>query len=59
MKDNKTKLTNKTKLLIYEYKERYPILSAQDISDMVNLSQICVEDLFKKGELIVSSKMNN
>lgn len=59
MKKDKNRLTTKTRLLIYEYKERYPVLSAEDISDMFNLSKIYVEHMFKKGELIVPSKMNS
>lgn len=58
MNKGKNRLTNKTRLLIYEYKERYPVLSAEDISDMFNLSKVYVEHMFKKGELIVPSKMN-
>ena len=59
MNKGKNRLTNKTRLLIYEYKERYPVLSAEDIADMFNLSKIYVEHMFKKGELIVPSKMNS
>jgi Mn-dependent DtxR family transcriptional regulator len=59
MNKGKNRLTNKTRLLIYEYKERYPVLSAEDIADMFNLSKVYVEHMFKKGELIVPSKMNS
>jgi len=48
----------KTKLLIFEYKERYPTLTALEISQMFNLNITSVEYLFKKGEITVSSSMN-
>jgi hypothetical protein len=48
----------KTKLLIFEYKERYPTLTALEISQMFNLNITSVEYLFKKGEIVVESSMN-
>ena len=59
MNKGKNRLTNKTRLLIYEYKERYPVLCAEDIADMFNLSKVYVEHMFKKGELIFPSKMKS
>ena len=48
----------KTKLLIFEYKERYPTLTALEISQMFNLNITSVEYLFKKGEIVVESSIN-
>ena len=48
----------KTKLLIFEYKERFPALSAQDISRLFDLELQSVDRLFKKGEIIVPSSIN-
>lgn len=59
MKIEKTVLTIKTKLLIFEYKERFPILSANLISNIFQLDLIAVTNLFEEGEVIVPSKMNN
>ena len=58
MKIEKTVLTIKTKLLIFEYKERFPILSANLISNIFQLDPIAVTNLFEEGEVIVPSKMN-
>jgi len=52
------KLTLKTKLLIYEYKEKYPTLTPEYIADLFNLNELSVINLFKEGEIIVNSKMN-
>lgn len=52
------KLSLKTKLLIYEYKERFPQLSADFISDIFGLDFEAVELLFNEGEIEVPSKMN-
>lgn len=54
----KNKMTFKTKLLIYEYKERFPHLSPEEISKMFHVNIIKVRELFNKGEIIVPSKMN-
>jgi hypothetical protein len=51
-------MSTKTKLLIFEYKERFPILSAEDISRIFALELESVEKLFTKKEIIVPSKMN-
>jgi hypothetical protein len=51
-------LTLKTKLLIYEYKERYPMLSPDNIADLFNIEFLDVINLFVEGELIVPSKFN-
>jgi len=48
----------KTQLLIFEYKERFPTLTALEISQMFHLNINSVDRLFKKGEIIVSSSMN-
>jgi hypothetical protein len=52
------KLTTKTKLLIYEYKERYPELSAEFISELFYIELPSVIKLFNDGEIIVPSKIN-
>ena len=51
-------MKTKTKLLIFEYKERYPTLTALEISQMFHLNIMNIDRLFKKGEIIVSSSMN-
>ena len=51
-------MTIKTQLLIFEYKERYPTLTALEISQMFDLNINSVDRLFKKGEIIVHSSMN-
>jgi len=48
----------KTKLLIYEYKERYPMLSPRNIANLFNINYNKVEILFMEGEIIVPSKIN-
>ena len=52
------KLSLKTKLLIYEYKERFPQLSADFMSDIFSLNFESVQLLFNEGEIEVPSKMN-
>ena len=52
------KLSLKTKLLIYECKERFPQLSADFLSDSFSLDIRAVEKLFNEGEINIPSKMN-
>tara|TARA_R110000868_G_scaffold138204_1_gene352129 strand:- start:342 stop:515 length:174 start_codon:yes stop_codon:yes gene_type:complete len=51
-------MKTKTKLLIYEYKERFPTLSAIEISQIFHLNINDIDRLFKKGEIVVPSLMN-
>lgn len=51
-------LTTKTKLLILEYKERFPNLSSNQISTMFCISEVFVLELFDQEFLIVESKIN-
>jgi hypothetical protein len=55
---NIKKLSLKTKLLIYECKERFPQLSADFLSDSFSLDIRAVEKLFNEGEIYIPSKMN-
>jgi|694.fasta_scaffold65681_2 hypothetical protein len=55
---NIKKLSLKTKLLIYECKERFPQLSADFISDSLSLDIRSVTKLFNEGEIEIPSKMN-
>ena len=55
---NIKKLSLKTKLLIYECKERFPQLSADFLSDSFSLDIRAVEKLFNEGEIYIHSKMN-
>jgi hypothetical protein len=55
---NIKKLSLKTKLLIYECKERFPQLSADFISDSLSLDILAVEKLFNEGEIEIPSKIN-
>lgn len=52
------KLSIKTKLLIYECKERFPQLSPEFISDSLSLDIRSVTKLFNDGEIEIPSKMN-
>ena len=58
MMPNIKKLSLKTKLLIYECKERFPQLSADFLSDSFSLDIRAVEKLFNEGEIDIPSKMN-
>ena len=55
---NIKKLSLKTKLLIYECKERFPQLSADFLSDSFSLDIRSVTKLFNEGEIEIPSKMN-
>jgi hypothetical protein len=52
------RLSIKTKLLIYEYKERYPQLSPDEICMIFYLPYDDVDRLFDEEYIIVPSKMN-
>ena len=52
------KLSLKTKLLIYEYKERFPNLSPVEISMMFYIQYESIEALFNQEYIIVPSKIN-
>lgn len=47
-----------TKLLVYEYKERYPQLSPECVADALALDIRAIELLFNEGEIEIPSKMN-
>ena len=53
-----SELPLKTKLLIYEYKERYPMLSPENIASLFCIDIIQVLNLFIEEEIIVPSKFN-
>ena len=52
------RLSIKTKLLIYEYKERFPQLSPHELSMIFYISYDSIEKLFNEEYIIVSSKIN-
>ena len=52
------RLSIKTKLLIYEYKERFPQMSPQEISMTFCINVDSIQKLFDEEYIIVSSKMN-
>lgn len=58
-KHKKSFLNTKTKLLVYEYKERYPILSAEDISNLFCIPMEAVKEIFAEEFLTVPSKLNS
>ena len=63
MRDHKTGkykmiISPKTKLLIFEYKERFPHLSPEEICMAFSTELKGVERLFKQKYIIVPSKMN-
>jgi len=51
-------LALKTKLLIFEFKEKFPALSPEEIIDIFNLDPRRVYKLFDEEYIIVPSKMN-
>jgi len=51
-------LSLKTKLLIFEYKERYPMLSPNNIAELFNINLPAVINLFNDGKIVVNSKFN-
>jgi hypothetical protein len=55
---NIKRLSLKTKLLIYECKERFPQLSADFLSDSLSLDIAAVQKLFNEGEIEIPSKIN-
>lgn len=55
---NFKKLSIKTKLLIYECKEKFPQLSPEFLSDSLSLDIRAIEKLFNEGEIEIPSKMN-
>ena len=55
---NTRKLALKTKLLIYEFKERFPQLSAEELIDIFSLDAKRVHQLFDEEYIIVPSKIN-
>ena len=55
---NTRKLALKTKLLIFEFKEKFPALSPEDIMDIFNLDPKRVYQLFDEEYITVPSKMN-
>lgn len=59
MSGKTSRITLKTKLLIYEYKEKFPGLSPEFVSDLLNIHLRLVKKLFNEGEITVPSKMNN
>lgn len=59
MSGKSMKMTLKTKLLIFEYKEKFPSLSPEFISDLLNIHLKLVQKLFNKGTIEVPSKMNS
>lgn len=52
------RMSLKTKLLIYEYKERYPSITAEHVAQMFDIQLEAVERLFEQGEIIVPSSFN-
>jgi hypothetical protein len=53
------RLSLNTKLLIYEYKERFPAITAQHVSELFGIDEEVAIRLFKQGEITVPSRMNS
>ena len=53
------RISLKTKPLIYEYKERYPAITSQQVSEMFNIQLEAVVKLFTDGEIIIPSTINS
>jgi hypothetical protein len=51
-------LSLKTKLLIYEYKEKFPQMSPEEVCMAFCIEDKAVERLFEQEFLIIPSKMN-
>lgn len=51
-------LNPRSKLLIYGLIEQFPNLSPKEISNIVNVSEDKIEKMFKKGYIIMPSKLN-
>ena len=51
-------LSRKTKLLIYEYKEKFPQMSPEEVCMAFSIEYKSVKRLFDQEFLIVPSKMN-
>jgi hypothetical protein len=51
-------LSIKTKLLIYEYKEKFPQMSPEEICLAFSIEDKTVKRLFDQEFLIIPSKMN-
>ena len=47
--EKKRRLTQKKKILIFEYKEKFPSLSPEYIADIFEFKVIDVQRLFNKG----------
>jgi hypothetical protein len=56
--EKRPRISLKTKLLIIEYKERYPSLSPNDVAELFSIEYSPVLNLFIDGEIIVPSKIN-
>lgn len=52
------KLSTKTKLLVCEYRERFPQTPAYCVADHLGLQVEAVENLFNEGEIEIPSKIN-
>lgn len=55
----KFEISLETKLLIFEYKEKWPILTAENIAYSFCLNIDEVRQIFKDEYLIIPSKINN
>lgn len=51
-------LSLKTKLLIYEYKEKFPQMSPEEVCIAFSIEDKAVKRLFDQEFLIIPSKMN-
>ena len=56
--EKQERLTLKKKLLIFEYKEKFPYLSPEYIADIFELKLESVQRLFNKQYILVKSKIN-
>lgn len=57
-REHKIRMSPKTKLLICEYKEKFPSLSPEEICMAFSTELKSVERLFKEEYITVASKMN-
>ena len=54
----KKSLSINTKLLIFEYKEKFPSLSPEELSEIFSTDIKSIVRLFKEEFLIIPSKLN-
>jgi len=58
IKKGRKYLSTKTKLLIFEFKEKFSQLSPEELSELLDINIDTIKRLFEKQFIVVPSKMN-